>query len=421
VALLVLLLFLCSVLAARGQQPAQSPSPWGSIVREFASKIVTAGSVRGEGRLSLQNLCSLDASTADSIEGGLLEQLSSRGFRDNPVVADNGGPLSPPAPPIDIRVTLSQNLAGLIWIAELRTPSGRKVVMLPVTTPTGAPSNEVRPVPAIVHTVSWRQPEPMLDFAMVPATPQSSAQLMVLSPERVTFFRFEQDAWHLTASAAIEHPQPWPRDLRGRIELESGKLSVYLPGIFCSGSAGTELGLYCAPGAEKPWPVGNDGLGARTAKFDPARNYFVDPIQLSKSDGARSAAFYSAAELQDFSYAGRQSIRAALDGSVQLAEGRDVISVKFPGWGSDIVSFYGGCAGLSPVLATGTGDDTSTDTIQIYQVADRQAVAAGQPISFPGPVRALWLARDANSARVVSQNLQTGMYEASSISISCDR
>ncbi|MGA8100586.1 MAG: hypothetical protein WB869_00445, partial [Candidatus Acidiferrales bacterium] len=60
-------------------------------------------------------------------------------------------------------------------------------------------------------------------------------------------------------------------------------------------------------------------------------------------------------------------------------------------------------------------------TIQLYQIGDRQAVAVGQPISFAGPVRALWAASGGDSARAISQNLQTGAYEASSISISCGR
>jgi hypothetical protein len=123
--------------------------------------------------------------------------------------------------------------------------------------------------------------------------------------------------------------------------------------------------------------------------------------------------------LQGETYGGPLQVVTGPDGA-QLREGRE-ISAHFPSWGSDIASLSDDCPGLSPILVTGTGDDTATDTIQIYQLADRQAVAAGQPISFPGPVRALWEASDVKSARVVSQNLQTGMYEASSISITCNR
>jgi hypothetical protein len=266
----------------------------------------------------------------------------------------------------------------------------------------------------------------MLDFAMVAATPETPAQLVVLSPERVTFYNLEQDTWRLAASLAIEHTHPWPRDLRGRIEADSERLWVYLPGIFCTGTLGLQLGLSCVAGEEKMWPVDGTGSipgtvshGGSLAKLDPARNYFLDPLPSSTAGAARFVPFYSAA-LQT-AYDVHPVILAGLDSSAQLHEGGDEITAHFSGWGGDIASLNSACAAPSPVLVTGGGDDTSTDTIQIYQIADRQAVAAGQPIFFAGPIRALWAATDGNSARAISQNLQTGIYEASSISISCGR
>jgi hypothetical protein len=71
------------------------------------------------------------------------------------------------------------------------------------------------------------------------------------------------------------------------------------------------------------------------------------------------------------------------------------------------------------VLVTGIGDWTVRDTLRIYRVADHQAVTVGQPLEFSGPILALWPTQDDKSARVVSRNLQTGMYEASIVSVSC--
>ena len=429
---LVLLLSAGSAARLPAQQATQAASVWESATREFVAKLAAVGSVRGNGTLSVQNMCSLDAPTATLIGHSMLLQLNSRGFRLIQPATGGGEPSSPPAaaPPnsasIDIRVTLSENLSGFIWIAELHTASGNKIVMLPVAAPPGISANEARPVPLLERTIVWRQPEAMLDFAIVGATPETPQQLIVLSPERVAFYNFQQDNWRLAASAAIEHAHPWPRDLRGRIEVDSGKLSVYLPGIFCSGTLGTELGLYCAPGEEKMWPVDGSGLatgavsdGGSVARLDPTRDYFLDPLPSSSTGGAKFAPFYSAA-LQT-AYDVHPVILAGLDSSAQLHEGGDEITAHFSGWGSDIASLTDACAAPSPVLVTGAGDDTSTDTIQLYQIADRQAVAVGQPISFAGPVRALWAASDGNSARAISQNLQMGAYEASSISISCSR
>src|ERR1700685_3374680 len=81
-AMLLFLLCACSVPNSRAQQLL--PSRWDSVVREFAGKIVAAGTVRGEGSLEVQNLSSLDASTVADIENSLLAQLSSKGFRRIP-------------------------------------------------------------------------------------------------------------------------------------------------------------------------------------------------------------------------------------------------------------------------------------------------------------------------------------------------
>ena len=71
------------------------------------------------------------------------------------------------------------------------------------------------------------------------------------------------------------------------------------------------------------------------------------------------------------------------------------------------------------MLVTGAGDWTGPDRIQLYQIADKQANAVGEPLQFPGPILSLWPSADFQSARVVVHDLQTGMYEASIVSIGC--
>jgi hypothetical protein len=65
------------------------------------------------------------------------------------------------------------------------------------------------------------------------------------------------------------------------------------------------------------------------------------------------------------------------------------------------------------------GDWSQKDQIQLYEIRDRAAAAIGQPMELPGPILAFWAAGDGNSARVVSRNLESGMYEASIVSVSC--
>ncbi len=76
------------------------------------------------------------------------------------------------------------------------------------------------------------------------------------------------------------------------------------------------------------------------------------------------------------------------------------------------------CGLDDPILASGFGDWTESDSIQIYE-GSRQRDAVSQQIQFAGPVLALWASEGGKTARVVSRNLKTGAYEASIVSVSC--
>lgn len=76
------------------------------------------------------------------------------------------------------------------------------------------------------------------------------------------------------------------------------------------------------------------------------------------------------------------------------------------------------CGVDDPVLASGSGDWTESDFIQIYE-GSHQRGAVSQQIQFAGPVLALWASEDGKTGRVVSRNLKTGAYEASIVSVSC--
>ncbi|HXN18533.1 MAG TPA: hypothetical protein VN875_09405 [Candidatus Binatus sp.] len=84
----------------------------------------------------------------------------------------------------------------------------------------------------------------------------------------------------------------------------------------------------------------------------------------------------------------------------------------------DYAVLAGACGDDSLMLASGAGDWTVPDFIQGYD--GRNLSAATQQIQVPGPVLELLRNDDGKSARVVSRNLKTGVYEASIVSVSCD-
>jgi hypothetical protein len=87
----------------------------------------------------------------------------------------------------------------------------------------------------------------------------------------------------------------------------------------------------------------------------------------------------------------------------------------------EAVTLGGACGMDSLLVASGTGDWTVPDTIRAYTETDHQLTPLGNTLEIPGPVNAMWPADDSKSARVISRNLQTGMYEASIVSVACNR
>jgi hypothetical protein len=87
---------------------------------------------------------------------------------------------------------------------------------------------------------------------------------------------------------------------------------------------------------------------------------------------------------------------------------------------SDIVNMGSVCSDLGPLLlSSGTGDWSQPDQLMVYDAVAQRGLPIGQPFEIPGPVLAMGVSADRRSVRVVSRNLQTGMYEASIVTASC--
>jgi len=78
------------------------------------------------------------------------------------------------------------------------------------------------------------------------------------------------------------------------------------------------------------------------------------------------------------------------------------------------------CGGSSQFIATGAGDYTETDSLQVFQRVSGRAVAVSAELDFPGPITALhagWFVQ--GTPRAVVRNLTTGNYEAYRLFFSC--
>ena len=376
-------------------------------MRAFAEKIVTAVASSRSISLDVRSLSPLSAAEVSAIQQQLQSVLGTAGIST----------ASGSAAETQVQVTLSRGSEGYLWVAEIHGRPGDQTLLMSAQ-PANAPSPAPKHLPILRQKLLLVQPEPILDFALLQAPPPESApRLLALYPDRVDLLTQQNGVWTKHDSAPIEHSGPWPRDLRGRIVVsESGDFKIVLPGTICSGALLPKISLECRQ-AEAPWSQGAKGepkAEARAESLIAARNYFAAYGDMTEP---QSPPFYSMASNADRDRS--RTILAELDGAAQLLDNSRHPLATFSGWGDEIASVTG-CDDAWNVLATGAGDWTSPDHVQVYAIdEDRQATPAGQPLEFLGPLMALWPSEDGQSARAVSFNLQTGMYDASIIAISC--
>jgi hypothetical protein len=263
-----------------------------------------------------------------------------------------------------VRITLSENPRGFLFVADVISGDNHQVALLPCNP---LPVAEERPPWSFRKKPLWAQKEPILDVLLF----DNDMQMLVLDANKVASFRFSDGKWIPSATASLILPRPIPRDPRGRIEAVPEGFRVFIPGATCAGTLQPDLKVTCAPGNET-WSEG--------------RVRWVTDRNMLESDAVK-APFYSIA-----------------NGFFGGAEG----------WGSDIAAVEDPCAGAPAVIASGAATDH--DEVRAY---NSQATPASEALPLPGPVTALWPAEKLGQVTLVVHNLHTGEYEASSLGLAC--
>ena len=408
----------CVLLAAPAiayaQSPPQTASPlpakWGDAVTSLAGKVEGLAEQGGPASLEIKNISSLNAADVSEISQALQGELAQRLHLATGSAAET-----------QITVTLSENITGYVWVAQVHSGNSERTAVVTIPRETKVEFRGEQPAVSLERKAVWSQPEPFLDFALDSATPAGVPQMIVLEPNRIVSYESHDGKWMPGATIALHPTAALPRDVRGMIWEGAGELELFLPGESCSGTSPSIVSLSCAPfpstNPEMNWPVVAGRSQRVNATFQANRNFFDGMAPGGGQTDAKLPAFYTAAAT---SAAGDASwLVAELDGKTHLYDGAADASATFSGWGDGIAAVQSGCGADPEVLVTGTGDWTQPDHVQMYEIRDRQALTTGQPLDFPGPILALWPSTDLKSARVVSRNLQTGMYEASIVSVSC--
>jgi hypothetical protein len=362
------------VIVATGQ-PLTPPEAAMQLAARISSQLPRPGTVS----LEIRHETAAGPADLSSFRSALEEEMRKVGL-----------PVTATQPETRVRVTISENVRGLLLVAEILSGENVTVVMQPWIAP---PASETRPRVKISRRPIWDQPEPVLDFLLF----NSEADLFVLSPTAISSFHKTDGKWVGTGVAALSLARPPARDPRGRIENTASGLRVYLPGTSCSGTLQPVLRVNCSPGNET-WPV-NPRDANLVARWVTDRN----TLESQSFPGA----FY-----------------AASNGWLVTADHRTVDRAGNPlgigiNVGSDLAGLENVCGPNPALVASGASDAPERDHVRVYDIANGQARPASEPLSLAGPITALWPAEVPGEATLVVRNSETGNYEASRLGLAC--
>lgn len=394
---------------------------WSTPEQNLARKIVA---ITGPIRVALvfENRSSLGKRDSDVIENGLRSAMQAAGVQ---LVAGD-------AALAKITISLSENTASYVWVAQIHASTGDPAIAM-VSMPRSEGYSGRDSVPLTLRkTALYDQNEPILDVAVLEEA-SIPTRIVVLDPDKVSWYRLENRRWQPEQVLTIMRDQPWPRDLRGRLVLTTDHaVDVYLPGKFCV-SPPSFTRLDCRQ-SDDPWPLLPElngtlavfpgaGItnGASTvvpqerAFFTPARNFFTGVITPAIGKFSTVPKFFSAVFLA------RENnplwLFTGTDGRVHMVDGVSDQITNFP-WGSDLASVKTGCGAGWQVLASSGGEE-ATDTIRAYEFPDRDPIAVSPEVEFDGPMTALWTESRGDTAVAINRNRESGNYEAFRLALGC--
>ncbi len=360
--------------------------------RSLTRKVATALRVVKSLHLEWRNQSSLSEFQSTSLRTAFEEALRSAGV-DLEYSADVLG---------TVTVTIAETAAEVrlvAWITASQLPTVRIV-----STPRDAvaPASMGAPSLTLEKQLLLKESERVLDAALL-GNPTANQSLLVLETSRLFLYRRQNGQWKLVDAAHIPPVKPWPRDVRGQIFDPEGTLEVRLPGLLCKGAAREKVILDCS---QKPEPGG----------LTPGRNFY--PAGPSVTGGTKEPPYYAGADgKDDFSYL---ELVSGTDGRIYVFRGDgSSVAATFSGWGSDIASLDTECGLKRQILATRTGDRTSPDAVQAYEIHDDRPVAVGAPLEFAGPIMSLQRTADLRTVMVIVRNVETGNYEIYRITLTC--
>ena len=384
-------------LPAASACPQEGPST-PAAAAEFVQLILSRSGSPSAVSVTFQNQSALPPDTQESLQNAVLNAF--RGANVRVVKAEQAV--------AEVLITFSEDWQGYVWIAGIQQGSSNQLVIKKLPRQQRAAAARA-PSLTIRRIAVWQQDAPILDFY------QDNQNLLVLEPGQLSLYSSDNGQWRPRQTLGIPHQYPWPRDVRGRLEVRGGEINAFLPGVRCSGKL-SPPSLDCHAG-DDPWPVDQ---GQLMAFFSPRRNFFSG-LLAGQSAGASVVPFSSGATWQ----AGDQRfwVFTGIDGRARLFQ-NDLSSpvATYNGWGSTLAAVHSTCGSGWQLLTSGPADTTRPDSIQAVEVSGREALPVSAPVELSGAVEALWTA--GNYSQVVNGVMlsqTSGKYEAFTLTVICNQ
>ncbi len=390
---------------ARADESADRTQPVADLAKQIAA-ITGPGPVE----LTMRNLSSLSAEELPAIRKMLERDLRGYGVR----VSDTQSATA-------IRVTLSENASGGLWVAEVQEGTEVQVAMISVSL---RRSNETQAGVGIMlrKSLIWQQQEPVLDTLTLQSA--DSRRMLVLEPRRLVSYAMSGSTWTREQEFAITHSRPFPRDMRGRLLGGQGHLfNAYLPGVLCTGDQSEKLLTVSCSDSDDPWPLSSpletQNTVLQKAFYSATRNYFTGV--LAPGFGMQLQPFYDSTIFPRPN--GTAMLFNGIDGKVVMAENNILKPVAGTrDWGSDLVSIRSGCGSGTQVLVSASGV-APIDSVRAYEIPGREAVPVSPPLALEGPVMALRPSEESTAVTLVVRTGtrgQTQRYEVYRVSALCN-
>jgi len=395
-------LYFCAILpfillaGLAAQQDGQAPLAVAG--NDFVQQILSRSGSPSAITVTFQNLSTLPQDTVESLQNSIFTAFRSSGIRL--VKAEQAL--------AEVQITFSEDWQGYVWVANVKQGSSNQSVIRKIARPQRVSALHA-PTLTVHKTTIWQQDDRILDFFL------DKQNLVVLEPGQLSLYVNDSGQWRPRQTLGVSHQHEWPRDLRGRLQINGGQVNVFLPGTRCSGNL-SPPSLDCRT-SDDPWPVDQ---GPLVAFFSPRRNFFTG-LLAGQTAGASVPPFFSGATWQNGDV--RVWLFAGIDGRARLFQ-NDLAAppATLNDWGGILAAVRSGCGSGWQVLASAPTDSTHPDSIQAVEVVGREALPASSPVDLSGSVEALWTAgKESQSVDGVLQSQATGKYEAFTLTVSCNQ